>query len=103
MCELFMLAVFAKQRFSLVMKVSLQGLCRQRRPGSDCASAQSDQGLCCLLTNIGYYVIYRCAASLTDLALYCSHISHNAATPNTFSHGMAYLCYCVNEQLFFHL
>ena len=26
------------------------GICRQRRPRSDCASAQSDQGLRCLLT-----------------------------------------------------
>ena len=28
------------------------GICRQRRARSDCASAQSDLGLCCLLTEL---------------------------------------------------
>ena len=28
------------------------GICRQQRPSSDCASAQSDQDLCCLLIEL---------------------------------------------------
>ena len=31
-------------------KMCLWVMCRQRRPRSDCAEAQSDQGLLCLLT-----------------------------------------------------
>ena len=32
------------------MRKRVSGICGQRRPGSDCASAQSDQGLHCPLT-----------------------------------------------------
>ena len=47
---------------ALCQKV-FSGICGQRRPRSDCASAQSDQGLRCPLTVIGYYRMFEWRAN----------------------------------------
>ena len=43
----FILCLKTKRQYQ--MKMCLKGMRRQQRPRSDCADAQSDQGLCCLL------------------------------------------------------
>ena len=48
------------------------GICGQRRPRSDCASPQSDQGLHYPLTIIGYYKMYEWRANARMILCACA-------------------------------
>ena len=53
-------------------------LCGQRRPGSDCASAQSDPGLCCPLAESLYTETYYLYVAETFIS-YCGFVSWSRA------------------------
>ena len=93
---LWFCAVSEILQMSHIMRKPVYAICEQRRRRSDCASAQSDQRLCCSL--LGEYNIstfynrnFKILASLCGWAVqFESHLVGNPE--DRFSHDVAQMC-----------